>query len=98
MRDKNRIKPFLEQVEKLWLLYPDYRFGQIMYLLADELEKDMFFLEEDEWLKYVDNLIEKRMEYEKNNPISDVKLTKNDLYIIIDEMMEKSNKNQYKIK
>jgi hypothetical protein len=53
MRDPKRIKPFLEEVEKLWMEHPDYRFGQIIYLLADRIGRDIFFLEEEEWLKYI---------------------------------------------
>ena len=29
MRDKNRIKPFLERLEKVWNEVPDWRFGQV---------------------------------------------------------------------
>lgn len=56
MRDKNRIKPFLNKLEKLWLKYPDYRFGQIIYLLADEIERDIFFPEEKEWEEAISKL------------------------------------------
>lgn len=56
MRDKNRIKPFLQKLEKLWLKYPDYRFGQIIYMLADEIGRDIFFPEEKEWEEAIDKL------------------------------------------
>ena len=57
MRDKNRIKPFLAEIEKLWLKNPDYRFGQIIYLLADSIQKDIFFPEEKEWLEHINKLL-----------------------------------------
>lgn len=98
MRDENRIKPFLEQFEKLWLLYPDCRFGQLIYLLADKLGKDIFFPEEDEWLTHIDDLIAEKEEWEKNNPKSDEDITKDELYQVIEELLEKPNKNKYKIK
>ena len=30
MRDKNRIKPLLKQIEKIWLTQPDLRLGQLL--------------------------------------------------------------------
>jgi len=60
MRDKNRIKPFLNKIEELWLLHPDYRFGQIIYLLADKIGRDIFFPEEKEWLECIEKEIEER--------------------------------------
>lgn len=59
MRDKKRIKPFLNKVEELWLKYPDLRFGQIIYLLADDIKRDIFFPEEEEWLKAIQKNIDK---------------------------------------
>ncbi len=58
MRDKNRIKPFLDKIEKLWLQNPDYRFGQLIYLIAGKLKHDdIFFPEEKEWEDTLDKLI-----------------------------------------
>ena len=59
LRDPNRIKPFLENLEKLWLRYPDYRFGQLIYLLAGEIGQDIFFPEEDDWMEHINNLLRK---------------------------------------
>lgn len=53
MRDKERIKPFLAELEKLWEVYPDFRFGQLIYLLAEKLGCDIFFPEEDTWLEAI---------------------------------------------
>jgi len=36
MRDKNRIRPFLEELAKEWDKYPDLRFGQLMSDLGTE--------------------------------------------------------------
>jgi hypothetical protein len=57
MRDINRIEPFLKELEVLWEQKPDLRFGQLIYILADEIKRDIFFPEEDEWLKHIKNLI-----------------------------------------
>lgn len=54
MRDKNRIKPFLKELESLWLKYPDYRFGQLLTMIFDKSDyKDPFFPEETEWLEWI---------------------------------------------
>ncbi len=60
MRDINRIEPFLKKVEELWKLYPDFRFGQIIYLLAEGIGRDIFFPEEKEWLEVIQKEIDKR--------------------------------------
>ena len=57
MRDKNRIRPFLNKLEELWLQYPDYRFGQIFNLLHRNVSADPFYLEENEWLKVINAFI-----------------------------------------
>jgi len=57
MRDKNRIKPFLQKLEDLWLQYPDLRFGQIIYMLSDKIGRDIFFPEEKEWEVNIDKLL-----------------------------------------
>lgn len=96
MRDKNRIKPFLENLEELWLRYPDYRFGQLIYLLADKIEQDIFFPEEDKWINTIDRLIAEYDEYERNNPKIEYKDV--DLYEIVEELMNVKNTNKYKMK
>lgn len=56
MRNKNRIEPFLKAVQTLWEKQPDLRFGQIIYMLAENLDsipRDIFFPEEDEWLRAI---------------------------------------------
>ena len=58
MRDKNRIRPFLKKFETLWVQYPDYRFGQLIYLINEELDAgDIFFPEEKEWEKAIEKFI-----------------------------------------
>jgi uncharacterized protein YihD (DUF1040 family) len=60
MRDVKRIKPFLEKVEELWMQNPDLRFGQVIYLIADEIKRDIFFPEEREWFDAIQREIDKR--------------------------------------
>ena len=57
MRNKSRIKPFLNKLEELWLQNPDLRFGQIIYLIANVIQRDLFFPEEKEWEQAIDSLI-----------------------------------------
>ncbi len=51
MRDPKRIRPFLEELEKLWTENPDYRFGQLVMVIARTQEHNplLFNLEEDEF-------------------------------------------------
>ena len=51
MRDKNRIKPFLEEIGKLWEKVPDWRFGQLIVNVLGTCKKDPWFYEEDEMLE-----------------------------------------------
>lgn len=52
MRDKNRIKPFLERLEKVWNEVPDWRFGQLVCNVLNSIPKDLFYVEDDEMIKY----------------------------------------------
>lgn len=51
MRDKNRIKPFMEEITKYWEKVPDWRFGQLISNVLDMLTVDKFFLEDEEVLE-----------------------------------------------
>jgi hypothetical protein len=56
MRDKKRIKEFLTVLQEFWEENSDLRFGQVIYLLADNLDsknRDIFFPEEDEWTRAI---------------------------------------------
>jgi hypothetical protein len=63
MRDINRIDKVTDELNKLWKeKYPDFRFGQLVYLLADKLfenskgNTDIFFPEDDKWLEVIEKL------------------------------------------
>jgi uncharacterized protein YihD (DUF1040 family) len=49
-RDKTRIKPLLEKLEKIWNKNPDLRLTQLLHILAlnysDYKGKDTFYLED----------------------------------------------------
>ena len=54
MRDVNRLSNFYSQLSLLHRDIPDMRFGQLMYSFirwAEMENKDVFYLEEDEFLK-----------------------------------------------
>lgn len=49
MRDIDRIKPFMEELTKLWERVPDQRFGQ---LISNVLRnRDPFYIEDDAAMK-----------------------------------------------
>lgn len=61
IRDKKRIKPFMKELTKFWEANQDLRFGQVVYILADKLEaSDIFFPEEDKWMKALNELNNKK--------------------------------------
>ncbi len=59
MRNPNRIKPFLERLEKCWNKVPDWRFGQLMSNVLNSMPIDPFFPEDEEMIEYFEKYFEK---------------------------------------
>lgn len=55
MRDPNRIKLFLKELEKYWTKYPDTRFGQLIYNFNKRIREDgdTFNIENNEYLECI---------------------------------------------
>ena len=53
MRDKNRIRPFLNKIAEEWEKYPDLRFGQFVMDVIPDQDK-LWNCEENEFLKRLD--------------------------------------------
>lgn len=51
MRDINRIDPFLSQLREVWMQNPDWRFGQLVDNVACRVDCDLFYIEDDVFLK-----------------------------------------------
>lgn len=52
MRDKNRIKPILELIEKFWVNNSDLRFSQMIAVIESRIKnntgkEDLFYVEDD---------------------------------------------------
>lgn len=58
MRKKERIKPFLERLEKVWELVPDWRFGQLMVNVFGSMNRDPFFPEDEEMIEIIEKFFE----------------------------------------
>ena len=43
----------LKYLEKLWVKYPDFRLGQLIWMIADD--KDPFFFEMDHFLRFCES-------------------------------------------
>ena len=61
MRDPKRIKPLLMEIEKQWKNFPDWRFGQLIenrkrFYNID----DLFYIEDDEMLKLIENFMREK--------------------------------------
>ena len=65
MRDPTRIKPFMAKLAHMWQQRaPDWRFGQFMSnflgFVACKTKQDIFFIEESEMEKLLDEFFEPR--------------------------------------
>lgn len=67
MRPKERIKPFMEEITKLWEEVPDWRFGQLISNVLDVLTLDKFFLEDEETLQIFRNYFGKGSDTSNEN-------------------------------
>lgn len=88
MRDKNRIPIVMQKFQELWLLHPDLRFGQLVYMLAAEIDHadDIFYPEEDEWLNAMEKCIKKSgVDININNQVM-VRLTPEGLNILVENI------------
>lgn len=57
MRDPKRIKEVLKEVERIWNVYPDLRFWQLICLLDNTLSPiPKFYQEDDETLEELKNV------------------------------------------
>jgi hypothetical protein len=61
MREPGRIERILNLVRKIWYIYPDQRFGQ---LITNCISSEMWFIEDDEIEKRLKEILERGM---KNN-------------------------------
>jgi hypothetical protein len=66
MRDKNRIRPFLDKLEELWVENPDWRFAQLVTAIQEKAGKDIFFYEEEELLETLEGMLEETKSYRKS--------------------------------
>ena len=60
MRSPDRIDPFLERLGKVWKEFPDWRFGQLMVNISRSMNQDMFFLEDDEMIEFIENYFKRK--------------------------------------
>lgn len=60
MRDVNRIQPFLSELEKHWNEVPDWRFGQLLVNVLSNADRDLFFYEDDEFLKLFEDYFKEK--------------------------------------
>lgn len=96
MRDPNRIKPFLDELEKSWKLNPDLRFGQLIYSLNHSIrpnDGDTFNIEDNEYLEYIKEAIkndsfDKILEVEYLDKISE---EDKDFFLRLDKIINRYN-------
>lgn len=60
MRNPDRIEPFMQLVAKVWKeKCPDWRFGQFIMNIFDDIGDIAFYMEEPEMLQYIENYFKK---------------------------------------
>ena len=60
MRNPDRIKPFLNRLEKVWNKVPDWRFGQLISNVFVSMDRDPFYPEDDEMITYFEKYFEEK--------------------------------------
>jgi len=66
MKDPNRIYKFQGQITRLWMMYPELRYTQLMDLISKKVSEtkgcnedyDIFYIEDDVVEQVVNSLIE----------------------------------------
>lgn len=53
MRDPERIRPMLDELEKLWRENPDLRLGQLLVITATAARVTPFYVEDDVLLQTI---------------------------------------------
>jgi len=56
MRNPNRISEVLKELEKLWNIYPDWRFMQLINNIQRAYGGDMFYVEDDKFIEIIKDL------------------------------------------
>lgn len=66
MRNPDRIKPFLDTLEKCWAKVPDWRFGQLIENIKRAYNiEDLFYIEDDKLEELIKNCFELNEEKEE---------------------------------
>lgn len=61
MRDPKRIKLLLMEIEKQWENFPDWRLGQLIENIKRFYNiDDLFYIEDDEMLKLIENFMREK--------------------------------------
>lgn len=60
MRDPNRIEKYCAILARIWHMFPDFRFGQLISVLfgeyIDKTGRDIFFPEDEEFFKELEEI------------------------------------------
>ena len=57
MRDPKRIDSILEKIGKLWKMFPDLRFFQLIGIIKFDYKGSLFYLEDNQLLKSLEQTI-----------------------------------------
>lgn len=54
MRNRDRIAPFCEKLQAAWERNPDMRFGQFVCNVFGQIQRDPFYVEDDECMRLIE--------------------------------------------
>ena len=57
MRDPNRIPNVCKRLAELWSKVPDWRLGQLFCNIQRMSERDLFFYEDEDLLKFIEQCL-----------------------------------------
>ena len=65
MRDPKRIQAFCDRLARAWERVPDWRFGQLMSNFQWWMGRDVFYIEDDQTIAYIEDYTKKNSPYHK---------------------------------
>lgn len=63
MRDISRIDVFCDRLKEAWKCQPDLRFGQIVCNAQRAKGNDLFYLEDDRCIKFIEDMLKNGNKY-----------------------------------
>lgn len=57
MTNEKQKQRIIEKLRSIWYMYPQLRFNQLISKMVNSVDKDIFYLEDDEFEKLLDDFL-----------------------------------------